>query len=127
MKHEVIHCLTWYANMVAQTVQYNWADDFCRKEIREAHDEFINEIKKYIDFQHLTREEAIELGFGKWDDDMPDLYLIPLYLLPAVPIGIELTSIFGDKIIYDGSNVDNDIRLGCIAWGVEIKDEDKEE
>ena len=122
MKKEILNCLTWYANKVAETVQYHWSDGFCRREIRESHGKFINELKKHIDFDHLTREEAKELRFMRWDEDMPDLYLIPLWLLPVVPIGTELTSIGGEKIIYDGTNVDNDIRFGCIAYGIEIKE-----
>lgn len=123
MKNEIINCLTWYANEVAATVQYDhWSDEFCRKEIKESHDKFITELKNHIDFNNITVEEARELRFCKFSDDTPNLYLIPLYLLPMVPIGTELTTIFGDKIIYDGSNVDNDIRFGCIAYGIEIKE-----
>lgn len=121
MKKEIINCLTWYANRVAQTVQYSsWSDEFCRKEIKEAHDKLIEELKKHIDLKTLTREEAIELRFGRWSDETPNLYLIPLWLLPVVPIGTELTSIFGNKVKYDGTNIDNDIRFGCIAYGIEI-------
>ena len=46
------------------------------------------------------------------------LMLIPLWLFPLLPIGTEVISIFGDKIIYDGKNVNNDIRMGCIAYGI---------
>ena len=121
MKHESVNCLTWYANRVAQTVQYtNWSDEFCRKEIKEATDVLIDNLKDYIDFNHLTRKEARELRFCTWSEETPNLYLIPLYLLPIITIGTELTSISGDKIVYDGTNIDNDIRFGCIAYGIEI-------
>ena len=121
MKPEIINCLTWYANRVAETVQYNttWSDAFCRKEIREATETFVCELRKHIDFHNLSRKEATALRFGKWEDKN-DLYLIPLYLLPILPIGTELTCINGDKVIYDGTNIDNDIRFGCIAWGINI-------
>lgn len=120
MKQEIINCLTWYANKVSETTQYkSWSDEFCRKEIEESTGKFLNELKKLIDFSNLTREEAVELRFGKWEENS-DLYLIPLYLLPIIPIGIELTCINGEKIIYDGTNVDNDIRFGCIAYGINI-------
>ena len=62
MKKEIANCLTWYANKVAETVQYHWSDEYCRKEIKEAHDKFVNEMKKHIDFSNLTRDEAIEKG-----------------------------------------------------------------
>ena len=49
------------------------------------------------------------------------LRLIPLYLYPSLPIGITLTSIDGEEIVFDGSNIDTDIRFGCIAWGIKPK------
>lgn len=120
MKSEIINCLTWYANRVAETVQYtSWSDDFCRREVKSATMDFLSALRKHIDISKLTREEAVALRFGKWNDES-DLYLIPLYLLPVVPIGTELTCISGKKVIYDGTNVDNDIRFGCIAWGINI-------
>lgn len=122
MKPEITNCLTWYANQVAETVQYtNWSDEFCREEIKRATDRFVNELKKYINFNNLTEGEAQELRFGKWSDDEPDLYLIPLYLLPILPIGTKLTCINGQKIVYDGHNIDNDTRFGCLAYGVRVK------
>ena len=123
MKQAIVNCLTWYTNKVAETTQYtSWSDDFCRKEIKESTERFLNELKKHIDWNNLTVEEAKELRFCRWDEDKPDLWLIPLWLLPIVPIGMELESIDGDKIIYDGTNVDNDIRFGVIAYGINIKE-----
>lgn len=81
--------------------------------------DFLHELRKHIDFSKLTKEEAVALRFRKWDDES-NLYLTPLYLLPIVPFGTELTSINGQTVIYDGTNVDNDIRFGCIAWGIKI-------
>ena len=120
MKKEIINCLTWYANRVAETVQYtSWSDEFCRKEVRQATMDFVSELRKHIDFSKLTREEAVALRFGQWGEG-GDLYLIPLYLLPIVPVGTELTCISGKTVVYDGTNIDNDIRFGCIAWGIRI-------
>ena len=100
MLEGITNCLTWYANRVAQTVQYTmWSDEFCRKEIKEATDMMLEELKKYIDWNNITAEEACELRFMKWDKES-NLYLMPLYLLPIVPIGTELTCISGEKIIY---------------------------
>lgn len=123
MKKEIINCLTWYTNKVSQTVQYeNWSDHFCRKEIKNATDTMLEELKKHIDWNNLTKDEARELGFGLWDEDKPNLYLIPLYLLPILPMGTKLTTINDKELVYDGTNVDNDIRFGCIAYGITVKD-----
>ena len=122
MKKEIINCLTWYANRVAETVQYtSWSDEFCRKEVRQATMDFVSELRKYIDFSKLTREEAVALRFGQWEEGS-DLYLIPLYLLPIVPVGTELTCISGESVVYDGTNIDNDVRFGCIAYGIRISE-----
>lgn len=122
MKSEIMNCLTWYANKIAETVHYkSWDDHVCREEINRHTGKMIEEVKKHIDFYHLTKEEAVELRFGKWSDDS-NLYLIPLWLLPAIPVGITLTCISGDKIVYDGKNIDIDTRFGCLAWGIEISD-----
>lgn len=151
MKKEIINCLIWYANKVAETTQYeSWSDEFCRKEIKESTDVFLDELKNHINWDNLTEEECIELRFTRWasDENVDEeidyvrkegtdeadikkkveelertrgLWLIPLYLLPIVPKGTELTSIFGQVVKYDGTNVDNDIRCGCIAYGIKLK------
>lgn len=126
MKKEIINLLTWYANRISETTTYKtWSDEFCRKEVRTATMDFLGELRKHIDLTKLTREEAVELGFGKWEEN-GDLYLIPLYLLPIIPVGTELTSIFGNKVVYNGHNIDTDIRCGCLAFGIHIPETEQE-
>lgn len=122
MKKEIINCFTWYTNRVAETVQYtSWSDEFCRKEIKKATYKMLDELNKFIDWDNLTKEEAKELRFVLWDEEQPDLYLLPLYILPILPIGTKLTTIGGEEIVYDGTNVDKDIRGGYIAYGINVK------
>ena len=81
-----------------------------------------DELKKHIDFTKLTAEEAKELRFRRWDEeDMPNLWLFPLYLVPIIPEGLEVTYISGEKGKYEKDKMDNDIRFGCVAYGIEIK------
>lgn len=159
MKDEITNCLTWYANKVAETVQYeSWSDEFCRKEIKESTDKFLEELKKHIDWNNLTEKICKELRFRRWasDEDVDEeieslkkpnaryllnegqtledkiaalertkgIMLIPLYLLPIVPVGTELVSIGGEVIKYGGNNVDKDIRFGCTAYGIRVKEEE---
>lgn len=124
MKAEMMNCFTWYANRISETTTYSdWSDAFARQEVREATQKFLEALKRYIDFENLTEKKAKELRFQKWSKDNPDLYLIPLYLLPILPIGMEVTCINGEKIIYDGHNLDTDIRCGCLAYGIRVKGE----
>ncbi len=156
MKQEIINCLTWYVNEIAETTAYkSWSDEYCRERVKKSTDKMLDKIKKYIDWDNLTEHECIELRFGKWTDKegvdeeikaareyheknpekCPDieekvaaikrtegLMLIPLWLLPLVPIGTELISISGDVIKYNGNNVDNDSRFGCVAYGIKPKE-----
>lgn len=123
MKQEIMDCFTWYANKVAETVQYeSWSNEFCRKENEVNTHMFLEELNEHINWDTLTREEARELRFVVYSDDTPNLFLIPLYILPILPIGTELVSINGNRIIYDDSNVDKDTRYGCLAFGIVIED-----
>lgn len=68
---------------------------------------------------HLTKEEFDKEVTNK--KNTIGLRLIPLYLYPSLPIGITLTSIEGEDIVFNGSNIDTDVRFGCIAWGIKPK------
>lgn len=121
MKKEIINCLTWLANRVSETTQYeNWSDEFCRKEIKKASQKFVDEMQKHLDWDNLTEDDCKELRFGKWDEES-GIYLIPLYLFPIIPIGLKVYSISGDEIVNDGTNLDNDTRFGCVAYGIKPK------
>lgn len=68
---------------------------------------------------HLTKEEFDKEVVNK--KNTIGLYLIPLYLYPSLPIGITLTSIGGEEMVFNGKNIDTDMRFGCIAWGIKPK------
>lgn len=79
---------------------------------------------KLINFNELTPTQAYELGFRKWDEE-DNLYLIPLWLYKALPDGLEVTSIDGDKLIVGKDYLDNDIRFGVLAFGIKLKEEEQ--
>ena len=121
MKKEIMNCLTYLANRVSETTQYEkWSDEFCRKEIKEASQKFVDAMRKHLDWDNLTEEECKELRFGRWDEES-GIYLIPLYLFPLIPMGLKVYSIGGNEIINDGTNLDNDTRFGCVAYGIKPK------
>lgn len=122
MKKEIQNCLTWLVNRVSETNEYNWENDFKVYENKKSFNTFYEELKKHIDFTKITVEEAKELRFQRWDEEHPELWLFPLYLVPIIPEGLEVTSIGGNKYKYEKDKADNDIRFGCVAYGIEIKE-----
>lgn len=82
-------------------------------------EEEISCLQSQLDKGNLTKEEFDKRVAN--EKNTLGLRLIPLYLYPSLPIGITLTSIDGEEIVFDGSNIDTDIRFGCIAWGIKPK------
>lgn len=82
-------------------------------------EEEISHLQSELDKGHLTKEEFDERVAD--EKNTLGLRLIPLYLYPSLPVGITLTSIGGEEIVFDGSNIDTDARFGCLAWGIKPK------
>ena len=81
--------------------------------------ERISLIQSEFEKGYLTKEEFDKEVAN--EKNTLGLRLIPLYLYPSLPIGITLTSICGEERVFDGSNIDTDIRFGCLAWGIKPK------
>ena len=81
--------------------------------------EEISCLQSQLDKGNLTKEEFDKRVAN--EKNTLGLRLIPLYLYPSLPIGITLTSIGGEEIVFDGSNIDTDIRFGYLAWGIKPK------
>lgn len=87
------------------------------------------EIKKE-DFQSLTREEALALGFSPWTDKVdpeefdgrgPEVLLIPNYLYRLIPAGLDLWVISGKRAVYETyTDLDHDQRFCALAYGLII-------
>lgn len=118
MDQKLVNHFTWLANTLAECNTYPWSTEFKANELKKSFDKFYESAKKLdLDLDKLTVDELREMRFGKWDDES-DLWLIPLWFVPLLPIGIELTTIAGEKVTYTGDNIDLDIRFGCIAYGI---------
>lgn len=120
MKKEILNCLTYMANKTAETVAYggSWGVEFCQKEIKEAHNKLVEELRKHIDWNNLTVDDCKELRFNQWSDELP-IWLIPIWLLDVIPAGMELTCISGEKVVFNSKeDIDIDTRFGCLAYGI---------
>ena len=92
---------------------------FGRWHSEEDIEEVISYFQSELDKGHLTKEEFDKEVAN--ERNTLGLRLIPLYLYPSLPVGITLTSIGGKERVFDGSNIDTDIRFECIAWGIKPK------
>ena len=107
------------ANILAEIARYDWDGDYCKIQAKEILNITSAFIKETIDWSELTSESAKLLGFVHWTD--PDIWLIPLYLFDAVPEDFPVTDIFGKEHKFN-KDLDDDIRCGCIAYGININD-----
>ena len=118
-KDRVQKFIAKYLSEVACAVQYKWTDKFSMEEVRKATDQLMSELKDVVNFAELTKSDAEYLGCIQWDGR---IHLLPIYLLPIIPIGTKLVCISGEEVIYNGSNINNDTRVGMLAYGIEFPD-----
>jgi hypothetical protein len=106
------------SSLMANICSYDsWSDEFCREEIRKLYSQLI-EIFKDTDFTQFTLDELKEFDFKMWDDDT---ILMPVWAIDCLPDGTKLTSIDGNKVIFNKSKgLDKDERFGCTAYGFSI-------
>ena len=76
------------------------------------------------DLLGLTTTEASLIGFTKWSKDDPNLYLIPSWLYPALPVGLQVTGISGEESEFSPETHDSESRYGCLAYGINLVESD---
>lgn len=118
MNYRIKKALVWYANMTAQCVKYPWSEGFRVKELKERYEQFQEVIKEENpDFFNMTVNELEDYGFIRFSSKS-NLMLIPLYLMDSFKNGTELICIDGTKKIVGKDYIDDDTRMGCIAYGI---------
>ena len=76
------------------------------------------------DILGLTTTEASLIGFTQWSEDDPSLYLIPAWLYPALPVGLQVTGISGEVSEFSPETHDSESRYGCLAYGINLVESD---
>ena len=76
------------------------------------------------DILALTTAEASLIGFTQWSEDDPNLYLIPSWLYPALPVGLRVTGISGEVSEFSPETHDSESRYGCLAYGIHLVESD---
>lgn len=114
---------SFIVNAVAEIKAYGdaWGNDFCVSQIKEKFDKYINDdkVKEFFDLKNLTSERSKALRFQRWDEDMPNLWLFPLWYIYFIPYGTKVIDINGVEKEFT-KDTDLDTRFGCVAFGVEF-------
>lgn len=76
------------------------------------------------DILGLTTTEASLIGFTLWSEDDPSLYLIPSWLYPALPVGLQVTSILGKESEFSPETHNSESRFGCLSYGINLVESD---
>lgn len=119
------HLRTSIATTAARCYEYdNWSAEFCKSYIKQRYDNFIKQLSSeeynYIKINDLTIDELRSLGFSYWTQK-DNLLLAPLWIVPFLQIDKEQQYYFidGEGFTFkDNFKPDNDIRFGCVAWGI---------
>lgn len=118
-------CQSWLVNRISESWAYRnyWSNDFSLRDIRNAIETYYADeyVKSIFNLDNLTKERAKFLRFLRWSNDNENFYCFPLWFALFLPYGTEVTRISGDKFKY-AEDTDLDIRLGCVAFGVNLKD-----
>lgn len=109
--------MRYFANAAGECTVYGWNPKFCTTHLNDA----FSKVPKVDEptLTALTYDELLMIGCGAWDE--PDdegnvLMLIPLWLSLILQPDIQLTCINGTTCTVD--QTDNDIRFGCVAYGI---------
>lgn len=119
---KLANAMATFASSIAECTDYNWDANFQAEQVKKAMERLRKTLKETVDLTKLDKEELSILGFKECDNG---IMLIPLYLMPNIPEGTEVFSIMGGKAIVGTDHIDNDVRGGCIAYGIYPKKREK--
>jgi len=119
--------MLYVLNTVAKINTYNWDDDFKIEQVEEVYDKVIEFFRNEVEIDLNNEEQLKMLGFQRWNDET-ELFLIPLWAYDLVPDGTKMHSIFDETVEKGEEEIDKDIRLGCLAYGIvpDVPDKAKE-
>lgn len=72
---------------------------------------------EWADYRTLSMDDLKALGFGNWDGG---LAMIPGEWHSRLPKGLRLEGISGEEVEVGKDYIDDDIRFGCLAYGIRV-------
>lgn len=144
MKEEILYLQSWLINRIMLNPNSSVSEKITNSYYKELKgliqwDKLTIKDARLLGFKKLTNDEMVDENIqnekenfeqGKitqkeYDERIRrenrtrELFCIPFYLKPVIPKGIELVGIDGDIVINNEDTcIDDDTRLGCIAYGI---------
>lgn len=124
MNERIAKNMSFFTSCVAESVMWNWDNDYKATHVKKALEKLQKSIKETVNILELSEIELAELGFMRWAvgrEESDPIMLIPLYIFPIIPKGTEVFCIDGSKKVVGVDKIDDDTRVGCIAYGIKPK------
>ena len=120
---KVYRLLSRTMSIIAQPVEYakGWSDEFARSETKKYMEKLQKTVKEEVNLTQFTDRELGMLGFQRWSAAC-GMQLVPLWAVKALRDGTKLYSIDGEVAIVGKDEIDNDVRFGCIPYGIMPED-----
>jgi len=122
--NELLKFAVWSAQAAGEPY-HQWSEEITKKTIFKRREQMSKAFPKDLDLSKLTRQEMFSLGFGNWDGEY---LLIPIWLFRILPSDTSVICPVGGGY-EEGtvSEVDDDIRGGCVAWALKCNPKGNEE
>lgn len=120
-KHNYVNkCLRWLTTALVDEAQ----KDSVSLALQDKLDKCFTAITSAIDWENLTYEDVKQLGFmcyGEEEESEDSLWLIPIWLYPAIPEGLTCYMMESDrKFIFNRRNATYSNFYGCLEYGIKF-------
>lgn len=117
----VTRCFRWLTNELVIPYMENKLPVALKTKI----DTFYDSVRKTVDWDSLTRDNCLWLGFMNSQRDMisaqgviQELWLIPQWLIPIIPEGMYVEDVQGNRFQYNSATCDKTTQFGVLGYGI---------
>ena len=112
--------MTDYRHDISENLRQRYSDQECRIKVKDSTDKMLKKIKKLIPWENMTKEVVEKLKFSYYDEK--NLYLVPVYLVDALPEGTKILPYNSEQEITVGTDkLDKEERGGFLLYGIKAK------
>lgn len=117
----VTRCFRWLTNELVTPYMENKLPSTLKTKV----DTFYDSVRKTVDWDSLTRDNCLWLGFMNSQRDMvsakgviQELWLIPQWMIPIIPEGMYVEDVHGNRFQYNSNVCDKTTKFGVLSYGI---------